>query len=150
MKILIAIAALLASFVASAGELDGKGLICLGTKEGGFDQALQASGKFYTAYRFDGDSYNVQYLDRDGIRMKVVCDRCGIARDYFTEATEVSLRWGERRSTLDRRTLKMTEDDGRVRQCEAYATFEALEAALEEIRKQETEALKALMSENKI
>ena len=146
MRSLIAIAALLASVPASAGELDGKGIICLATAETGWSIAWEASGNHYTAYLFDDDTYRHQYLWRDGTRMKIVNSE--LTSHYSAEAGKVYLAGAK--STLDRRTLELTNRDGLVKQCEAYANLESLEAALEEIRRSESEALKAYMRQNKI
>lgn len=145
-KPLISVAALVASLSASAGELDGKGIICLGTAETGWSIAWEASGNHYTAYLFDDDAYRHQYLRRDGTTMNIVNSE--LNSHYSAEAGKVYLAGAK--STLDRRTLELTGRDGLVKQCEAYANFESLEAAFEEIRRAESEALKAYMSQNKI
>jgi hypothetical protein len=138
--------AVVAPFSASVGELDGKGIICLGTAETGEVILPAWSGNKYSAYLFEGTSYRLQILIRDragnGQRMQIATTKS--AGLYSAEAERVLLGG----LAMDRRTLKIISPDCRYWQCEAYADVESLEAAFEEIRRAESEALKAYMSQN--
>ena len=154
MKSLSAMVALLISVSASAGSLDGRGVICL--SEGDSDRHFVWSKSDWIGYLFDDGEANhhIIYEDKEGVEVSSVS-----SADYRATAEKVVWEWGPYEHsavyTLDRRTLylSMGSRDGKVVRdwwCEVFATPQAFTAGIERVLKQENEARNAYMNKNKI
>ena len=142
MKLLIAIAALLASVSASAGELDGKGIICHPEKS--------ITGQ-PTWYWFTGGSVVESDIEVNGTEAKVIRPELG---EYWTNPTTV--RWGSRtlRYELDRRTLVhkvvMRDEEMWISQCEVAESYEAYTNSIAAFLRREQDFIDEMTKDNKI
>ena len=143
-KLLIAIAALVASVSISAGELDGKALICE-------DDATPNPSKSGFAFREGKVFYSL--LQR-GDNYEVVINEWELADSYQTDIDKITWRQStDSVTTLDRKTLKIDFEWGEMSQaweCEIAASMEAYEQALEESRAATQERIDERMKDNKI
>ena len=139
MRLLIAIATLLASVAVSAGELDGKALICKSTED----------WSLYWEFK-DGTAIGTEIVTRGS---KAVADEFGGFADktYVTRPTEV-IWW--KTYHLHRATLVAEYKDGDVAyfedQCELATSLDSFRATRETERLEKQKAIDEEMKDNKI
>ena len=158
MRTLIAIAALVASVSAGAGELDGKAIICKIERDRGWEVRSPASGNEYSGYKFIDGYARAEWLTAKGDEMEIRSQRKEDLDRYRVVPGKVY--WGTNGNgqtlhELDRQTLTLTsnwrfEPEPKIKRCEAFTSHASYDAAFSEIRGAETEYLKAFMSRNKI
>ena len=144
MKALIAIAALLASVAVSAGELDGKALICRDiSPNGGLNGYYFQDGKVF---------YSV--LQRGETLTDVVVNDWNVADSY--EVTIDTIEWSQStdsHTVVDRKTLNIKFTWGSSKQewnCELAESMDGYHQALEAERVKVEKRIAERMKDNKI
>ena len=149
MRSLIAIAALVASVSAIAGELDGKALTCQSTNK----MVASMYGRYGVEFQ-DGKATHI-WVKKDGT--KVVLERYDTVA-YIAYPT--TAKWALESGwvyTLDRKTLILdyrkprddSESPGKF-ECEAYSSIDSMMAELESDRAREQAEIDEEMKGNKI
>ena len=144
---LIAVAALVASVSVSAGELDGKGLICKP------DEESTPFGFEFSDGRAIGWS-----VERHEFESKAVIEEFGSGKEYRTTPTRAF--WWEighqEVYQLDRKTLRLRwvpgamELEAKEYQCEVAASLDSFRATLEDARAEMQLYIDFLMKDNQI
>ena len=149
MRSLIAMAALLASVSAFAGELDGKAIVC----DWGEDPNDSWPSKFGFAFNESEvfqHSVSFRHLDPE------VVTRVSKPSAYDEGVSGIRWRWGNYSSwSLDRRSLLLREtvlNDGENLEyaCEALPSWEALNEIMESVRAEEQSKNDEEMKDKKI
>ena len=145
-RLIIAIAALVASVSASAGELDGKAMICERTERG----AAEIHGPYGVSFR-DGEA-TPYYLEQFETTL---LPTAGKATYYLAEPTTV--KWGKAPNifTLNRKTLSLSAYNSMYDtvvhwQCEVLASWDAMIQALDVERVEGQKRIDEQMKGNKI
>ena len=137
----VAVAALLASVSASAGELDGKGLIC--------EREKQAAGEMVW-FKFEERQAVMYWLETMGTKAQVTHHSMGA---YALSPTKVI--WGDSvKHELDRQTLifesyRLGMLSWRA-QCEVTESVEAVKDSIEAALSRKQQAIEEQMKGNKI
>ena len=144
---LIAIAALLASFCASAGELDGKSLICIGDKE------LELYRDDVVGFMFVDGNVSANGVRELELKYRILTFGESLA-DKSYELTRHEVTWFESSWVLNRKTLKITAGkqgkyQGRY-QCQVFESFDDYHDKLLEIQLEKQRQLEDEMQDNKI
>ena len=139
---LIAIAALVASVSASAGELDGKGIICHSEK------SVTGEPEWYW---FAQGRVTQSNLGTNGTKAEVLALDLG---EYGTEPTMVRWRSDSMQHKLDRRTLihraSSYGEEYWVSQCEVAESWEVMRESIQTFKLRRQQAIDEQTRGNKI
>jgi hypothetical protein len=140
-RLWIAIAALLASVASSAGELDGKALIC--------KRSTDSSTQTYLTYwEFkDGTAIGAQIIRQGSKAVALEFGETITSKRYVTGPTE-AMWWGGR-YLLNRATLALEFWDVEY-QCELATSLDSFRATLEAERLEKQKVIDERMADNKI
>ena len=152
-KQLLAILLLLPLSV-SAGEVDGKAIICLEKYGYAWEANSPATGNLYVGWMFrNGYAISQELSARPSKGSEMAISSPSRSRGYYT-ASPFFIEWDDT-YRLDRQTLTLVAnypwtDKPKVTQCEVFSSIAEYQLAFDGIRRKENEALKAFVGKNKI